>query len=184
MEAPIAILCDYQGGLSAKIGDLGRELVVKNTIWTEYATARDGDYILIGASTDAAPPDEADEIRQIVPVRRYVRATGRRFRTYNGSLIMGVKVRGVSKVSNNINRLIDNIESEKPCGRSTLLCLRLGWSPRCWFLSIPALWLTLSSERLLSRHQTKPGELVILQIMRRTCMRPKVFILEKTPRAL
>ena len=57
-EAPIAILCDYQGGLSAKIGDLGREIVVKNTIWTEY--------ILIGASTDAAPPDEADEIRQIV----------------------------------------------------------------------------------------------------------------------
>ena len=54
-EAPIAILCD-----------LGRELVVKNTIWTEYATAREGDYILIGASTDAAPPDEADEIRQIV----------------------------------------------------------------------------------------------------------------------
>ena len=48
-EAPIAILCDYQGGLSAKIGDLGREIVVKNTIWTEYATAR-----------------EADEIRQIV----------------------------------------------------------------------------------------------------------------------
>lgn len=54
------------GGLSAKIGDLGREIVVKNTIWTEYATAREGDYILIGASTDAAPPDEADEIRQIV----------------------------------------------------------------------------------------------------------------------
>jgi hypothetical protein len=26
----------------------------------------EGDYILIGASTDAAPPDEADEIRQIV----------------------------------------------------------------------------------------------------------------------
>lgn len=25
-----------------------------------------GDYILIGTSTDAAPPDEADEIRQIV----------------------------------------------------------------------------------------------------------------------
>ncbi len=54
------------GGLSAKIGDLGREIVVKNTIWTEYETAREGDYILIGTSTDAAPPDEADEIRQIV----------------------------------------------------------------------------------------------------------------------
>jgi hypothetical protein len=24
-----------------KIGDLGREIVVKNTIWTEYATARE-----------------------------------------------------------------------------------------------------------------------------------------------
>ncbi len=55
-----------EGGLSAKIGDLGREIVVKNTIWTEYETAREGDYILIGTSTDAAPPDEADEIRQIV----------------------------------------------------------------------------------------------------------------------
>ena len=65
-EAPIAILCDYRGWSLCKIGDLGRELVVKNTIWTEYATAREGDYILIGASTDAAPPDEADEIRQIV----------------------------------------------------------------------------------------------------------------------
>ncbi len=40
--------------------------LLKNTIWSEYATAREGDYILIGASTDAAPPDEADEIRQIV----------------------------------------------------------------------------------------------------------------------
>jgi hypothetical protein len=27
--------------VSAKIGDLGREIVVKNTIWTEYATARE-----------------------------------------------------------------------------------------------------------------------------------------------
>ena len=65
-EAPIAILCDYQGGLSSKIGDIGWEIVVKNTIWTEYATAREGDYILIGASSAVAPPDEADEIRQIV----------------------------------------------------------------------------------------------------------------------
>lgn len=64
-EAPIAILCDYQVA-SAKSVTFGREIVVKNTIWTEYATAREGDYILIGASTDAAPPDEADEIRQIV----------------------------------------------------------------------------------------------------------------------
>lgn len=52
--------------VSAKIGDLGREIVVKNTIWTEYAEAKEGDYILIGASSATSPPDEADEIRQIV----------------------------------------------------------------------------------------------------------------------
>ena len=65
-EAPIAILCDYQGGLSKKIGDIGQQIVVKNTIWTEYAGAQAGDYILIGASSAVSPPDEADEIRQIV----------------------------------------------------------------------------------------------------------------------
>lgn len=65
-EPPIAILCDYQGGLSAKIGDLGREIVVKNTIWTEYATAREGDYIFLGVSLSSTPPDEADEIRQVI----------------------------------------------------------------------------------------------------------------------
>ncbi|EPY4688628.1 TPA: hypothetical protein PCC30_001261 [Klebsiella pneumoniae] len=65
-EAPVAILCDYQGGLSAKIGDLGREIVVKNTIWTEYATAREGDYIFLGVSLSPTPPDDADEIRQII----------------------------------------------------------------------------------------------------------------------
>ncbi|MBM7346057.1 hypothetical protein [Pantoea coffeiphila] len=65
-ESPIAILSDYQGGLSAKIGDIGREIVVKNTIWSEYAEARQGDYILIGASSASVPPAEADEIRQVI----------------------------------------------------------------------------------------------------------------------
>ncbi|EML6242725.1 TPA: hypothetical protein ACJ2P7_001210 [Klebsiella pneumoniae] len=65
-EAPIAILCDYQGGLSAKIGDLGRELVVKNTIWSEYAEAKEGDYIFLGVSLSPNPPDDADEIRQMI----------------------------------------------------------------------------------------------------------------------
>jgi hypothetical protein len=62
-----------------------------------------GDYILIGASTDAAPPDEADEIRQIVQFADTFERLADDF-TYNGSLIMGVKVRGVRQVSNNINR--------------------------------------------------------------------------------
>ena len=65
-NAPVSILCDYQGGLSSKIGDLGRELVVKNTVWTEYDQAEEGDYLLIGESTAAKPPADADEIRQIV----------------------------------------------------------------------------------------------------------------------
>jgi hypothetical protein len=44
-------------------------LAGKSWLKTRYGPStqrRGGDYILIGASTDAAPPDEADEIRQIV----------------------------------------------------------------------------------------------------------------------
>nr|WP_310616689.1 hypothetical protein [Pantoea cypripedii] len=65
-NAPEAVMCDYQGGLSSKIGDLGKEIVVKNTIWTEYALAQEGDRILLGISAEAEPPDDADDIRQIV----------------------------------------------------------------------------------------------------------------------
>lgn len=54
------------GRTLCKIGDLGREIVVKNTIWSEYAEAKEGDYILIGASSATSPPDEADEIRQVI----------------------------------------------------------------------------------------------------------------------
>ncbi|WP_416413766.1 hypothetical protein [Pantoea sp. App145] len=45
---------------------IGKEIVVKNTIWTEYALAQEGDRILLGVSTEAEPPDSADDIRQIV----------------------------------------------------------------------------------------------------------------------
>ncbi len=65
--APILIMCDYQGGLSKRVGDIGAERVVKNTIWTEYALADTGDYILIGASSDLNPVDAgADEIMQAI----------------------------------------------------------------------------------------------------------------------
>jgi hypothetical protein len=64
---PMVILCDYEGGLSKRIGSLGAEIVVKNTIWTEYTGAEAGDYILIGTSTDADPLNAgADEVRQVV----------------------------------------------------------------------------------------------------------------------
>lgn len=64
---PEQILCDYEGGLSKRIGSLGSEIVVKNTIWTEFSLADAGDYILIGASVEADPVVAgADEIRQVI----------------------------------------------------------------------------------------------------------------------
>ncbi|ADU69432.1 hypothetical protein [Pantoea sp. At-9b] len=66
-EAPVVIACDYQGGLSKRVGDIGSEKVVKNTIWTEYALADTGDYILIGVSTEVDPiAAGADEIMQAI----------------------------------------------------------------------------------------------------------------------
>ena len=66
-SVPVSILADYQGGLSKKIGAIGSEVVVKNTIWTEYADARQGDYILIGESDNPDPiAAGADEIIQSI----------------------------------------------------------------------------------------------------------------------
>ncbi|MFB4540261.1 hypothetical protein ACE3J1_10085 [Enterobacter hormaechei subsp. steigerwaltii] len=63
---PEQILCDYIAGLSAKIGSLGKEVVVKNTFFTEYALAHEGDYIFIGESNEADPVVAgADEIRAV-----------------------------------------------------------------------------------------------------------------------
>lgn len=60
---PEQILCDYIAGLSAKLGSLGKEVVVKNTFFTEYALANEGDYIFIGESDEADPVVAgADEI--------------------------------------------------------------------------------------------------------------------------
>ncbi|RKQ38398.1 hypothetical protein [Enterobacter sp. R1(2018)] len=64
---PEQIMVDYEGGLSKRIGSLGAEIVVKNTIWTEFTGAAAGDYILIGTSTDADPLNAgADEVRQVI----------------------------------------------------------------------------------------------------------------------
>jgi hypothetical protein len=66
-SAPIQIMCDYEGGLSKRIGSLGAEIVVKNTVWTEFALAAAGDCLLIGASTEADPVVAgADEVRQVI----------------------------------------------------------------------------------------------------------------------
>lgn len=64
---PEQILCDYEGGLSKKLSSLGAEIVVKNTVWTEFALASAGDYLLIGVSTEADPVVAgADEVRQVI----------------------------------------------------------------------------------------------------------------------
>lgn len=64
---PEQILCDYEGGLSKRIGNLGAEIVVKNTVWTEFALAEAGDYLLIGLSTESDPVVAgADEVRQVI----------------------------------------------------------------------------------------------------------------------
>ncbi len=64
---PEQILCDYESGLSKKLASLGAEIVVKNTVWTEFALAATGDYLLIGVSTEADPVVAgADEVRQVI----------------------------------------------------------------------------------------------------------------------
>ncbi|MFP1868680.1 hypothetical protein [Lonsdalea quercina] len=66
-SAPEIIMADYQGGLSAKIGDIGTEITVKNTLWTEYALANKGDYLLIGESSETDPiAVGADEVMQVI----------------------------------------------------------------------------------------------------------------------
>lgn len=65
-EQPEIVMCDYIGGLSAKLGSLGKEVVVKNTFFTAYALADEGDYILIGPSTNPDPLSAgADEVRHV-----------------------------------------------------------------------------------------------------------------------
>ena len=66
-DAPVVIMVDYEGGLSKRIGSLGTEIVVKNTVWSEYEHAAAGDYLLIGVSTEADPVVAgADEVRQVI----------------------------------------------------------------------------------------------------------------------
>lgn len=73
-SAPEVIDCDYQGGLSEKIaaisaslGNLGSEVVIKNTFWTEFADANTGDFIFIGESAEADPVAAgADKVLQVI----------------------------------------------------------------------------------------------------------------------
>ena len=65
--APEIIMCDYQGGLSTKLNNIGSENTVKNTGWTEFSEAKKGDYLLIGLSTMVDPITAgADEVVQVI----------------------------------------------------------------------------------------------------------------------
>lgn len=60
-------MCDYGGGLSARIGNIGTEIVVKNTFWSEYPEAKKGDYLLIGESSEVDPMAAGvDEVMQAI----------------------------------------------------------------------------------------------------------------------
>ncbi|MFP1879788.1 hypothetical protein [Lonsdalea quercina] len=64
---PEIILCDYEGGVSKRVGDIGSEVVVKNTVWTEFSQAKTGDFLLIGESNADDPRAAgADEILQVI----------------------------------------------------------------------------------------------------------------------
>lgn len=71
-HAPELIYCDYgldsnhSGLLSAGISGVGTEFVSKNTFWTEYDLAGEGDFILIGESSEPDPIKAgADEIKHV-----------------------------------------------------------------------------------------------------------------------
>ena len=52
---PETFYCDYQGGISAKLGDIGVNATDTTTLWTEYSDAKVGDFIKIGESSELSP---------------------------------------------------------------------------------------------------------------------------------
>jgi hypothetical protein len=64
---PLVIACDYGGDATARLGDIGIEINIKNTFWSEYSAAEKGDYILLGNSEVANPVEAgADEIMHVI----------------------------------------------------------------------------------------------------------------------
>ena len=60
-------MCEYQGGLSAKISNIGTEITAKNTFWSEFSEAKRGDYVLIGESQVSDPVEAgADEVMTVL----------------------------------------------------------------------------------------------------------------------
>lgn len=53
--SPEVIACDYQAKAERRTDDKGVEFVSRMSVYTEYATAKQGDYILIGSESVADP---------------------------------------------------------------------------------------------------------------------------------
>lgn len=65
-HSPELICCDYGLDSALKHGDIGSGFVIKNTFWTEYSQANQGDFILVGESLEVDPIKAgADEIKHI-----------------------------------------------------------------------------------------------------------------------
>lgn len=63
---PVRFLCDYQAKAERATDDLGVEFVTRQILYTERATIKRGDRVLIGASTNADPiAAGADEVRAV-----------------------------------------------------------------------------------------------------------------------
>lgn len=64
---PVVIDCDYGSEFKRMNTAAGEEFTSKQTIDTEYSTAKDGDYILIGESSEVDPiAAGADKIMLVV----------------------------------------------------------------------------------------------------------------------
>lgn len=53
--APVVFMGDYSAQSERMVSAAGNDFVSKQTIYTEYALAKEGDFVLIGESADASP---------------------------------------------------------------------------------------------------------------------------------
>lgn len=64
--APVTFACDYQAKAERATDDLGVEFVTRQILYTERATIKRGDRVLIGVSVAADPiAAGADEVRSV-----------------------------------------------------------------------------------------------------------------------
>ena len=63
---PVVIACDYGAKAEQRTDSAGREFTSRQMVYTEHATAKPGDYVLIGVSTEPDPlAAGAMEIRSV-----------------------------------------------------------------------------------------------------------------------